>query len=369
MGAASSGGIAAAGGLAAPPGRSTVVGQVRRLIRPPSARVTNLTLLISLVLVFATGLGGVSTGTARGRWIVIGHGCAAVIVTLMIPWKTRVVRYGLRRFRHSRWLSLVLVGLAAVALLAGFGYATGLVRSVAGVPGMWLHIAAALALVPLLLWHILARRTRARRSDLSRRSLLRDGALLTAGAAGYLLLDSAVRRTGLPGSARRFTGSYEEGSFRPEAMPNTSWLDDPVPAMTADSWRLEVIGPTDRYQVGLAQLAIAGTRLRATLDCTSGWYAEQDWVGVPVRSLLSHVGASRSLLVHSVTGYQIRFPVAEFDRLLLATMVGDAPLSAGHGFPLRLVAPGRRGFWWVKWVDRIELQDAPSWWQPPFPVT
>jgi DMSO/TMAO reductase YedYZ molybdopterin-dependent catalytic subunit len=53
----------------------------------------------------------------------------------------------------------------------------------------------------------------------------------------------------------------------------------------------------------------------------------------------------------------------------VATRVGGAPLSVGHGFPARLVAPGRRGFWWVKWVDRIELRSTPWWWQPPFPVT
>jgi DMSO/TMAO reductase YedYZ molybdopterin-dependent catalytic subunit len=55
--------------------------------------------------------------------------------------------------------------------------------------------------------------------------------------------------------------------------------------------------------------------------------------------------------------------------LLLATGAGGVSLSAGHGYPLRLVAPGRRGFWWVKWVDRIELASAPPWWQPPFPLT
>jgi len=33
---------------------------------------------------------------------------------------------------------------------------------------------------------------------------------------------------------------------------------------------------------------------------------------------------------------------------------------AGHGAPVRLVAPGRRGFIWVKWVTRIELHDEPD---------
>ncbi len=52
-------------------------------------------------------------------------------------------------------------------------------------------------------------------------------------------------------------------------------------------------------------------RVRATLDCTSGWYAPQDWDGVPVSALLRSFGQARSLLVHSVTGYWIRFPVSD----------------------------------------------------------
>jgi DMSO/TMAO reductase YedYZ molybdopterin-dependent catalytic subunit len=54
---------------------------------------------------------------------------------------------------------------------------------------------------------------------------------------------------------------------------------------------------------------------------------------------------------------------------LLASRVGGQPLAAGHGAPIRLVAPGRRGFWWVTWVARVEGGCTPWWWQWPFPVT
>ena len=60
-------------------------------------------------------------------------------------------------------------------VVAGVGYTMGLVRSVAGARGMWIHVAAALALVPLVIWHVLARRARPRRTDLSRRALIRTG--------------------------------------------------------------------------------------------------------------------------------------------------------------------------------------------------
>jgi DMSO/TMAO reductase YedYZ molybdopterin-dependent catalytic subunit len=352
----------------ATPGRGST-GLVASLVRAPSARITNLTLLLALLCAFATGIGAVANGSAHGRWVVVGHGVAAMMVILLIPWKGRVVRRGLRRARKSRWASLLLSTLVVTALLTGLGYTTGLVRSIGGVRGMWIHVAAALILVPLALWHITTRQKRPRKADLSRRLVLRTGLVGAAAAGLYVATSSAVRLIGLPGIERRFTGSYEVASFDPAAMPRTIWLNDSTPDVDPNRWRLSVVDGDGRHELTLSDLSAFGTSLRAVLDCTSGWYSEQDWTGAPVSALLRDLGSAQSLLVHSVTGYEIRFPVDEIDRLLLATSVGREPLRAGHGFPLRLVAPGRRGFWWVKWVDRIELQSTPPWWQPPFPLS
>src|SRR5205807_3733768 len=134
-------------------------------------------------------------------------------------------------------------------------------------PGLWVHIAVALVLVPLVLWHIVARRIRPRRSDLSRQTFLRAG-LLGAGAAGlYFAASGAVRLGALSGANRRFTGSYETGSFDPEVMPTTSWLVDPILAVDPDRWRLTIVDDVGRYQLGLDELAAFGVRMRATLDC------------------------------------------------------------------------------------------------------
>ena len=340
---------------------------LQTLLRPPG-RQTNQALLVVLLFAFGTGVATVAIGSPDGAWVAIGHGICGLAVVLLIPWKSRVVRGGLRRARLSRWLSLLLAALALFTLIAGLGYATGLVRSIAGMPGLWVHIAVALTLVPLAVWHVWARGIRRRRTDLSRRVLVRAGVLAMGAAGLYAAGEAAVRVVGLPGARRRFTGSYETASFRPEAMPATRWLLDAVPTVDPDRWRLTIKDGQGSRDLRLAQLTAYGIQVRATLDCTSGWYSHQNWTGVPLGTLLHRGPGAQSVYVHSVTGYWVRFPIHNLDRLLLATQVGGAPLSADHGFPVRLVAPGRRGYWWVKWVDRIELQTTPSWWQPPFPT-
>ena len=152
---------------------------------------------------------------------------------------------------------------------------------------MQLHVGAALLAIPFALWHVRSKPGRAHRTDLSRRNSLRTGALVGASALGYLGLEGFVRLLGTRGASRRFTGSYESGSQDIDAMPVTQWLDDDVPLIQAGGFTLRIGGRALPYE----QLWSYDDELRATIDCTGGWYAEQDWSGVWLDRLLEDVPA------------------------------------------------------------------------------
>jgi hypothetical protein len=331
-------------------------------------RRTNLALLAVFAVALATGAGSFATGASAGRWVIWAHGIAGLGVLVLAPWKTRIARRGVARRRPGLPASLALAVLVVVAVVAGLAHSTGALRSIGALTAMQVHVGVALVAVPLVVWHVIARPARPRPTDLSRRTLLRTGAFIGISTTAYVATEGLVRTTGLPGGDRRFTGSFETGSFEPEAMPVTQWLNDAVPAIDPDVWRLVVATKSGERSYDHGDVMRSDVVVPATLDCTGGWFAQQRWEGVWLSDLLGDEDGGRSVLVRSVTGYRRRFPASDAERLLLASRVGGTPLSPGHGFPLRLVAPGRRGFWWVKWIDRIEVDDAPWWWQPTFPL-
>jgi hypothetical protein len=293
---------------------------------------------------------------------------AGLGIVALAPWKSAISARGVRRHRPGITSSFALAASVVITIVTGMGHATGLLVSLGPVSSMQLHVAAAVASMPLALWHVLARRTVPHRTDVSRRNLLRGGVLLGGAAAGYVAVEGLVHVGALPGHARRSTGSYERGSFQPVAMPVTQWLNDSVPTVDPDLWTLRIADADGERDVGYEELFAHGEGARAVLDCTGGWYAEQEWEGVVLSDLLTGDDRAASIEVFSLTGYVRRLPVEDAGRLLLATRLGGRVLSTGHGFPLRLVAPGRRGFWWVKWVDRVSLSGTPWWWQAPFPL-
>ena len=338
-----------------------------------------------------TGYLALTNGTPAWVAALHVHRILGFGIVVLLIWKGQNILLRLLNFKLWKrlWLpylaSILLLGLLLSALALGLTWSHAGPFYFLGLSGVSWHIYLSLALTPILLWHTLRHRWSAQpRFWAERRTVLKLGGLALAGLALWRMGELGSQLAGLPGADRRFTGSYENGSNAGNGFPATSWLNDSPAPVEASRWQLRVGGLVDReLALSYADLAGANTStgavtgvesetVRATLDCTGGWHSTQDWEGIPFREVLERAGVrpeAASVTVRSVTGYFRRFSLDEAESYLLATRVGGESLSHNHGFPLRLVAPGKRGFEWVKWVDRVEVNDTSKWWQPPLPVT
>jgi molybdopterin-dependent oxidoreductase-like protein protein len=330
-----------------------------------NGRLANLVLLVVVPLATVSGFCMFVAGSEIVWPIAFLHGALGLAVVVLVPWKSIVVRRALHRARRPSWVvSLLLTAATVVALVTGVAHRAGALLADSPVTTLQLHVTAGVVAAVLMLWHAHHRRVRARRTDLSRRTFLRLG--VAASAAGVLEGTAQVASAlATPSGLRRSTGSFKLASSSVAAIPNTSWLFDRVPEIDLTSWRLTVTTGGVRRDWSLEDLGRWDDRLTAVLDCTGGWWTEQEWSGVRVSRLLPD-GATGTVKVTSVTGYSRRLPLT--DHLLLATGVRGNNLSAGHGAPARLVVPGRRGYHWVKWVVRIDHDSQPWWVQSPLPL-
>lgn len=328
------------------------------------ARLVDWSLLILTLLGILTGLWSFLIGDPQGRWLFVAHGALGLaIVGVLIAKVRRVTPTVLAR--KGRRLS-ALVGIStALAALATVGIGVWWViaqRPTAYPNGMILHTTAAFVLLGLCLWHLLIRfRPLPLRDVRDRRSALRLLAILFGGGAAWMAIEGTQRVVGTPGSRRRFTGSRHEADI----LPVTMWMFDNPPAIDQQHYELTVGGAVAQpLRFSLAELMqLPQSSIRATLDCTGGWYREEMWQGIRVGELLARADvddAARGVRFQSVTGYRWSLPLAEAMDALLATQMDNSRLGHGHGAPSRLVAPGRRGFQWVKWVVAVDVLVAPD---------
>lgn len=114
-------------------------------------------------------------------------------------------------------------------------------------------------------------------------------------------------------------------------------------------------------------------RSRGTSDfhCVTRWSRfDNQWEGVAFRELLDRVKLGPRagyVLVLAEQGFTANVPLVDLDRdnVLFATHHDGAPLTAEHGYPLRLIVPHLYAWKSVKWVRGIEFldHDVPGFWE------
>lgn len=327
-------------------------------------RGTDWSLAFLVALLSTTGVLGLVSGEPGARWVFLLHGAGGAMIALVVFCKLRRVWRRLVRWRI--WDRRTIWGAGATVTVGGT-IASGLVWSSGGnlyLGGFNLlnwHILMGIVLTAAVVLHSSGRAKPLRDRDL----LQRRQALQLTGFAGLsALLWMAQRplasRAGWRGAGRRWTGSYEQNSFAGNMFPTSSWVADAPRPLARASYRLRVGGLVAHpHELDLTQLE-AGDRLEATLDCTGGFYSTQHWQGLSLERLLDRAApfaAASYVDVVSHTGYRWSFPMSAARSFLLATHVGGEALSHAHGGPVRLVAPGRRGFQWIKWIVEIRITD------------
>jgi hypothetical protein len=328
------------------------------------ARIVDWSLLAIVFVGIVTGLWSFLMGDPVGHWLFVAHGALGLATLGVLALKIRRVTPVVLspKGRRISTVAGILTALAALATV-GIGLWWVVMQSPVVYPnGMILHTTAAFVLLGLALWHLLLRYRPLTGRDLrDRRSSLRLLAILVGAGVLWAGVESAQRAAGSAGSQRRFTGSRkEEGPF-----PVTMWMfDNPMPVQLQE-YTLDVAGAVKTtLRLTMAELGTFPQHtIQATIDCTGGWYSEQRWSGIGVADLLARAQLEEGthyVRFRSLTGYRWSLPLDEARATLLATHVGGAPLDHGHGAPLRLVAPGRRGFQWVKWVVAVDVLRTPD---------
>jgi hypothetical protein len=309
-------------------------------------RRVNLALAAVLAVATASGAAALLVGEGRAGVVVWAHGAAGFALLALLRPKSRIAVRGAARRGRSAAPGILLGALVAASVVLGLAHASG-TGTLGPLTALGWHIGLALAAVPVAAAHVWRRPPRPRAGDLTRGAFLRAAAVAAVGITAKVAFERAL------GAPRAATGSL------PRAAPvPTAWLDDATPRDVTTAFTRERLA------------ALPQTSVVCALDCTSGWYSTNRWSGVALTDLLPALPpGTRSVQVRSATGYARRLDTSDLDGVLLATHMDGVPLPPEHGAPARLVAPGRRGYWWVKWVTDVSPSALPAWAQPPFPLT
>lgn len=227
-------------------------------------------------------------------------------------------------------------------------------------------------------------------SSLSRRAILTGGVAIAAGALGVRQAVTG-RSDEFRGTTRMLRASYEfnedvwrrltdpdrlapEFDFAESAMPIVNGRRGIEDDVDVDAWRLEVQGPDGEVLRELSIDEIKQLPFTETIfefKCIEGWSEVTAFGGVRVRDFISELFPGRER--HEYVGMDTsngEYPVAlDMQTLMqpqtvLAWEMQRAPLTQGHGAPLRLATPLKYGIKNIRRPATFQFTDErpPDFW-------
>jgi len=163
-----------------------------------------------------------------------------------------------------------------------------------------------------------------------------------------------------------------EAGYDPARLPPGQYLTERWPVLHAgdvpqtdlSTWDLRVFGEVGT-EVRLswdALLALPASESVQDIHCVTRWSRfDARFRGVHWRELAKlaePTAAARFVVAHAEQGFTANVPIASHE-------ADGGPLSSEHGWPLRLVIPGKYFWKSAKWLRGLELRatDQPGFWE------
>ena len=172
-----------------------------------------------------------------------------------------------------------------------------------------------------------------------------------------------------------------ELGYDPSRLPPGQYLTEKWPVLHAgsvphtdlDRWDFKVWGEVDEpLTLSWQELSSLPTvEVTQDIHCVTRWSRfDTTFRGVPWATIKEQIGqrpSARYAIAHAEQGFTANVPLSflEAEGALLVTHADGEPLTLEHGWPLRLVIPGKYFWKSAKWLRGIELSavDVPGFWE------